>query len=109
MLVLPEQRGERGEDPEADADADAEVVELSPRLPRLVARLPPTEMEVLLPQLAAVSRGLDLRPALRALAVSTALDPSLRQHVASISQDAFVSTSFVAINSVSSVGARLGE
>lgn len=99
VLLLPE----RGEDSRED------LVQLAPRVPRLVAQLPPTEMEVLLPQLAAVSRAKDLRPALRALGVHTALDSSLRQYVGSLTQDAFVSTSFVAINSVSSVGARLGE
>lgn len=101
MLVLPEATG---------ATALSDVVSaLSPRVPGLVSKLPPTEMEVLLPQLAAVSRGKDLRPALRALGINAVLDPALRQHVGSVTQDAFVSTSFVAINSVSSVGARLGE
>ncbi|KAK3920852.1 Glia-derived nexin [Frankliniella fusca] len=85
------------------------VAGLSPYVPLLVSKLVPTEMEVLLPQLAAVSQGKDLRPALRALGVRTALDPSMPQHVGSVTQDAFVSTSFVAINSVSSVGARLAE
>ncbi|KAE8736656.1 hypothetical protein FOCC_FOCC017889 [Frankliniella occidentalis] len=85
------------------------VAGLSPHVPLLLSKLEPTEMEVLLPQLAAVSQGKDLRPALRAMGIKTVLDQSMQQHVGSVTQDAFVSTSFVAINSVSSVGARLAE
>ncbi|XP_034248353.1 serine proteinase inhibitor A3K-like [Thrips palmi] len=101
VLVLPEATGA--------AAVSETVAALSARIPRLVNKLAPTEMEVLLPQLAAVSRGKDLRPALRAMGINAVLDPRMRQHVGSVTQDAFVSTSFVAINSVSSVGARLAE
>lgn len=78
------------------------------------------DAEVLLPQLAAFINALDLEPFFRKLGVKTAFEPAMTAVAGSTSkspavtlvsmkQNAYFSMSFVTINSVGSVGAKLGQ
>jgi len=73
------------------------------KLPELLASMPVVGAEVLLPQVAVVSRQLDLGPLL-ALLGTKATPPTLR-----LRQDAFLAASFSALNAVNSVAVDLGE
>lgn len=79
-----------------------------------------TEVEVLLPQLAAFTNALDLEPFFRKLGVKTAFEPVMTAvagrmskspavTLVSMKQNAYFSMSFITINSVGSVGAKLGQ
>jgi serine protease inhibitor len=81
--------------------------------------LPQSEVSVSLPQFTIVSSAIDVTPFLRQLGVRVvfnATSADLRAataapavHVKSIMQDAFFSTSFIAVNSVGSVSTNLGK
>lgn len=82
------------------------------------------DVEVLLPQLAAFTNGLDLEPFFKKLGVKTAFNqtsvdvvPSTTKSkskspsvtLVSMKQNAYFSMSFITINSVGSVGTKLGR
>ncbi|XP_022197119.1 serpin B10 isoform X2 [Nilaparvata lugens] len=78
------------------------------KLNQLIKSLPFKETEVALPQLAIVTSDLDLVPFFRQLGVKAAFSGDRkRTHVTTIKQNAYFSTSFVAVNSVGSVGSVL--
>lgn len=78
------------------------------------------DVEVLLPQLAAFTNALDLEPFFRKLGVKTAFEPTVTAvagrtskspavTLVSMKQNAYFSMSFITINSVGSVGTKLGQ
>lgn len=74
----------------------------------MVKFLPAKETEVSLPQLAILTSGLDLGPFVRQLGIRQLFTNSHSQ-VRSIKQNAYFSTSFVAVNSVGSIATELGK
>lgn len=78
------------------------------KLLQTVNSLPLKETEVSFPQLAILTTDLDLGPFLRQLGIRQLFtNPS--GYVRSIKQNAYFSTSFVAVNSVGSFTAQLGK
>lgn len=90
----------------------------------IVDSLDNQDVEILLPQLAAFTNGLDLEPFFKKLGVKTAFnqtsaaDVSVPAHtkskspavtLVSMKQNAYFSMSFITINSVGSVGTKLGR
>ena len=81
--------------------------------------LQPTEFSVSLPQLTIVSSNIDLTPFLRQLGLRSVFNSTSANlstatkspavHVKSVLQDAYFSTSFVAVNSVGAVSTKLGK
>ncbi|XP_075228210.1 serpin B10-like [Lycorma delicatula] len=92
--------------PESAEGLDELLVKLpKERLPQLLKSLPLQETEVALPQFAIVTSDLDLAPFFRQLGVRSAFsNDSKKTHVRGVKQNAYFSTSFVAVNSVGSVG-----
>lgn len=78
------------------------------KLLQMINSLPLKETEVTLPQLAILSSNLDFGPFLRQLGIRQLFTNS-NSYVRSIKQNAYFSTSFVAVNSVGSFTAQLGE
>lgn len=76
------------------------------KLLQMVNSLPLKETEVMLPQLAILSSDLDFGPFLRQLGIRQLFTNS-NSYVRSIKQNAYFSTSFVAINSVGSFTAQI--
>lgn len=76
------------------------------KLLQMINSLPLKETEVTLPQLAILSSNLDFGPFLRQLGIRQLFTNS-NSYVRSIKQNAYFSTSFVAVNSVGSFTAQL--
>uniref|UniRef100_A0A1B6I405 Serpin domain-containing protein n=1 Tax=Homalodisca liturata TaxID=320908 RepID=A0A1B6I405_9HEMI len=89
-------------------DGVAQVVSSLPKekLLQMVKSLPLVETHVSLPQLAILTSDLDLGPFVRQLGVRQLFTDS-HNYVRSIKQNAYFSTSFVAVNSVGSVTTQL--
>nr|CAD7439926.1 unnamed protein product [Timema bartmani] len=111
--------------PDSSDHLDEMIVKLSDvSLQQLVSWLTPKETEVSLPQLAILSSSLDLTTFLRQLGVRAAFNSSSADltkaslsgggeafkgvYAKSVMQDAYFSTSFVAVNSVGSVSVNAG-
>lgn len=73
-----------------------------------VRSLPLRETEVALPQLAILTKDLDLAPFLHRIGLDT-LFTNPHSHILSIKQNVYFSTSFVAVNSVGSITTLLGK
>jgi hypothetical protein len=95
--------------PDAPDSIDQVLVSLSKeKLLQMVRGLPQQETEVALPQLAILTSDLDLGPFIRQMGVRQLFtDPHV--NVRSIKQNAYFSTSFVAVNSVGSISTELGK
>lgn len=88
---------------------DEVLVSLSKeKLLLMVKDLPLKETQVSLPQLAILSSNMDLGPFLRQLGVRQ-LFTAPHSFIRSIKQNAYFSTSFVAVNSVGSITTQLGK
>lgn len=106
-------------------DSSDNLDELLVKLPRVSLQqlvqewLPHSEVSVSLPQFTIVSSAIDVTPFLRQLGIRTAFNTTSADlsaataapavHVKSVTQDAFFSTSYVAVNSVGSVSTNLGK
>lgn len=73
-----------------------------------VKSLPLSETQVALPQLAILTKDLDLAPFLHRIGLDK-LFTNPHSHIRSIKQNVYFSTSFVAVNSVGSVMTLLGR
>ncbi|KAJ4444246.1 hypothetical protein ANN_06037 [Periplaneta americana] len=105
--------------PDSADNLDELLVKLSGiSLQQLVQEwLPRSESSVALPQFAIISSGMDLTPFLRQLGIRSVFNATSADlsgataaptvHVKSITQDAYFTTSFVAVNSVGSVSTNL--
>ncbi|XP_054271468.1 serpin I2 isoform X2 [Macrosteles quadrilineatus] len=93
--------------PDADDGIDQVLKSLAKeKLLQMIKALPQQETEVTLPQLAILTSDLDLGPFIRQLGVRQLFtDPHV--NVRSIKQNAYFSTSFVAVNSVGSISTEL--
>ena len=87
-------------------------------LPNLIESLPKEEIEIFIPQLTAISKNLNLTSLLRNTGIKLAFDKkanftkaadkSNRLYLKKVNQNAYFSTSFVALNSVAGVTSSLG-
>lgn len=89
-------------------------------LTTLISSLQGEELEVFIPQLATVSRNLNLTPLVRSRGINlifnanraemnTAFDQSRHAYLEQISQNAYFTTSFTALNAISGISANTGE
>lgn len=89
-------------------------------LPNLIESLPKEEIEIFIPQLTAISKNLNLTSLLRHNGIKLAFDmkkanftkaadKSNRLYLKKVNQNAYFSTSFVALNSVAGVTSSLGK